>query len=882
MTISPYGCLGRSKAQIYVVACLVVAPLYAFAQMAGLSLVDVSPPIDDRGVQLSSLTEVGNGVYHSISENCQELYRIEKEGEVFTFIDTISIAREFARLLSGTSSGINPDSIDIEALAYWNGYLLMADERHAALFAYDLNTSPLMSYIDVNAAPRVLNDLKTWVRDRGMEGMTVNGDHNLLYLLREKDDRGYSEIMVFGLKKRGSGIELDYLDRNRINNGDDQARLTGLSHSSEDSILYAIRSTHMIYGTVDSSSYRVVRFELDEAGRLRTNSYTTVSDISDSLKAAAGPVISGGINLKYTTSTNIEGLHTPNGRDFLLISDNHRGPNCDIAANDGQTGIFRFQVAEGQGDEVTEESPAEMNEPPPTAFTIVPNKPRGNYCQGSRVLLRARGDNAFMTREHVVVWSINDSITPNRGRELELPRMKPGLTTVKATLVYVAASSRIVKKEHEFRILVKSKPALTSPPKATVSGTSIVLTATANSPTVRYRWISPRKDTLEGQVAVIRDARIAQLGRYTLQVRDTVTGCQTMATLRVANVPAPPEATTKFVPFTINAGETNLRQIVQPLELTPSTREGLPRAGAAVEAGPYTYWSILGERGDDYVLVNSPNSNVARDSLQSYVQKAKNKYNDYQGRLNALIASAESRDPAVLLDTIDYLTVRMQERISSINTAIAHANTKPYFQYYEDVVTGDVKYFKVPKQILDKELNAVPFWYVDINISGKNGSYIFPSVEITGWGALTFGAVVLPFKVRPNYDAFTFSTDFGVSVFLGRKYRVNHYRPHFISFGGGIGLSTIRINQKNTNAKLADNPLDVSAVTITYGTIWELGRVQAALLVGHDWINNSNNVGPAQGYNWIYQGKPWIGVGLGYSIFPAGEGGNKKDSKSGT
>jgi hypothetical protein len=59
------------------------------------------------------------------------------------------------------------------------------------------------------------------------------------------------------------------------------------------------------------------------------------------------------------------------------------------------------------------------------------------------------------------------------------------------------------------------------------------------------------------------------------------------------------------------------------------------------------------------------------------------------------------------------------------------------------------------------------------------------------------------------------------------------------------------------------NTNNISALTLSFGIMAQYHKVQIVLLLGWDRISNLNNTT----YGWKYQGRPWISIGLGYSIF---------------
>jgi hypothetical protein len=81
----------------------------------------------------------------------------------------------------------------------------------------------------------------------------------------------------------------------------------------------------------------------------------------------------------------------------------------------------------------------------------------------------------------------------------------------------------------------------------------------------------------------------------------------------------------------------------------------------------------------------------------------------------------------------------------------------------------------------------------------------------------------------------------------------------------GLGVATVEYDSTSTYEK----PLEVSqpaAVSFSIGALYQWQRLQIMALVGWDMLQ-----GP-QRANWVYHGRPWVGLGIGAAIFSATEG----------
>jgi hypothetical protein len=139
----------------------------------------------------------------------------------------------------------------------------------------------------------------------------------------------------------------------------------------------------------------------------------------------------------------------------------------------------------------------------------------------------------------------------------------------------------------------------------------------------------------------------------------------------------------------------------------------------------------------------------------------------------------------------------------------------------------------------------------------------------TGWSStdLAVGVLVLPLKLRPSAGnrSFDYSKDITIGTSAGPRWRMSPVRDVYVSAIGGIGLSSVTLTSANTGAKVTQTT-DRAAVTWTIGTMLDVDRFQIGAFLGQDRISEPNQA------DWIYHGKPWFSIGLGYSLFGAGPG----------
>lgn len=142
-----------------------------------------------------------------------------------------------------------------------------------------------------------------------------------------------------------------------------------------------------------------------------------------------------------------------------------------------------------------------------------------------------------------------------------------------------------------------------------------------------------------------------------------------------------------------------------------------------------------------------------------------------------------------------------------------------------------------------------------------------------GWRsvAFTIGLVTMPLKLRLGNN-FDFQGNLSLGSTAGIKMRLSRYRTNYINLLLGTSLSTVSLDSFSTSGKISGQPLTNMAVfSPSLGAVFEFGKAQAGVFYGWDVLNKSNQAK----YDWIYQKKPWISVGFGFSIFNVDGGSDK-------
>ncbi|PZU87013.1 MAG: hypothetical protein DI529_07655 [Chryseobacterium sp.] len=123
---------------------------------------------------------------------------------------------------------------------------------------------------------------------------------------------------------------------------------------------------------------------------------------------------------------------------------------------------------------------------------------------------------------------------------------------------------------------------------------------------------------------------------------------------------------------------------------------------------------------------------------------------------------------------------------------------------------------------------------------------------------ITFGTITTPFKFRFSPSVFTNNLSLGGSANYTYKFLNDFHVGGVI----GLSLSSVTLDAASTNGFVTDNT-ERPAFTPSLHLL--LGYKQINLLAGVGWdiINKNSEIEKS----WIYNGKPWLGLGLGISLF---------------
>ncbi len=137
---------------------------------------------------------------------------------------------------------------------------------------------------------------------------------------------------------------------------------------------------------------------------------------------------------------------------------------------------------------------------------------------------------------------------------------------------------------------------------------------------------------------------------------------------------------------------------------------------------------------------------------------------------------------------------------------------------------------------------------------------------------VNFGTLVTPFKFRPTKSLFTSNLNLGSMA----NFQLETGRGWSVGALLGISLSQVTLDSLSTNYKVKTTT-DRPALTPSFSFMTSNGKVDFTLGFGIDYINRTSIIEQS----WIFNGKPWIGFGIGISLFSNNNSTAKKTTASG-
>lgn len=129
-------------------------------------------------------------------------------------------------------------------------------------------------------------------------------------------------------------------------------------------------------------------------------------------------------------------------------------------------------------------------------------------------------------------------------------------------------------------------------------------------------------------------------------------------------------------------------------------------------------------------------------------------------------------------------------------------------------------------------------------------------------GGFTLGMLTIPSKLQLDDTDLRQSTNLGISFGYQRSHRMSDRITY--SIVASACLTGIQLNSWNTKgATSVPQGVDFLGVSYSIGWLLQYEKIQFGIHLGADRLNEA----AARQFQWIHQGKLWLGLGIGINIF---------------
>ena len=175
----------------------------------------------------------------------------------------------------------------------------------------------------------------------------------------------------------------------------------------------------------------------------------------------------------------------------------------------------------------------------------------------------------------------------------------------------------------------------------------------------------------------------------------------------------------------------------------------------------------------------------------------------------------------------------------------------------DDKVNFQFFHFKKPE--LNQEINGDPSKVVTVYSLPLEEfkKIVSPLYDRVDWRV---GVFTVPFKLR--FGDFDFDSNVNIGTNLGGRIRWDRTVENGFSIEPiiGIGLASIKMDNGNSSV---ESPTNIGAFTVNTGVLFHVNSsINVGLTYGFDNISYNDQ----KNYNWKYNGKGWLGIGINVSF----------------
>jgi len=173
----------------------------------------------------------------------------------------------------------------------------------------------------------------------------------------------------------------------------------------------------------------------------------------------------------------------------------------------------------------------------------------------------------------------------------------------------------------------------------------------------------------------------------------------------------------------------------------------------------------------------------------------------------------------------------------------------------------NTKFVGVPDK---QQLLAGPVIYFNLPYS----TFVSSCEERLQKTSFTLGAVIIPIKMRFGSSAivngqhlrnFDFQGNVNLGLLVGFKLQPTH--RYSFSFLTGISLTSVPVDSATTQGFITQSTNNAALTWNILGIVYQIDNFQIGVITGIDYLSGEI------AHHWVYRNRPWLGIGLGFSIF---------------
>lgn len=165
---------------------------------------------------------------------------------------------------------------------------------------------------------------------------------------------------------------------------------------------------------------------------------------------------------------------------------------------------------------------------------------------------------------------------------------------------------------------------------------------------------------------------------------------------------------------------------------------------------------------------------------------------------------------------------------------------------------------------LNLQYKYIGYWSNYLQFRMSLGDLNDKTVEYYGSSNnFTYGVMTLPIKVRFGNGKeryFDFEENLNLGFTFGYQRQIHSRVKQSFNILGGVGISRVTFNEDDRPDPTSTEET-AAALMLSIGSLYQYETFQVGVFFGTDLIPGST------GNKWDFQGKPWLGIAIGVSLF---------------